>query len=80
VPKHRYTPVMFSRKEIGQIRELIATPRARVACPVCGETLLLAGPIAGDSIGPTFEVMCRPCHRTAIITDVPGTPGSQTES
>ena len=67
------TPVTFSREEVRQIRDLMATPRARVACPLCGETLLLVGPLADvGSQGPLYEVTCRPCHRSAIITEAPG--------
>jgi hypothetical protein len=68
------TPVTFSRDEIRQIRELMSTPRARVVCPLCEATLMLIGPIeVHGKTGPTFEVTCRRCHRSSIITDVPGT-------
>jgi len=70
----RETPVTFSREEIRRIRELMSTPRAQVVCPLCEATLMLVGPIEADGkVGTTFEVNCRPCHRSAIITDVPGT-------
>ena len=81
MPNHRNTPMTFSRNEVRQIRALISTPRARVACPLCDKTLILIGPIVCDnSMGPTFEVTCESCHRTTIITDVPGIPRSETES
>jgi hypothetical protein len=69
-----HTPVTFSREEAQQIRDLMGTPHARVSCPLCGEKLELQGPIAGDgTMGPIFQVSCRPCHRSAIITEAPGT-------
>ena len=80
MPKYRYTPVAFDHEEIQQIRDLLGT-KAQATCPSCGETLLLAGPFyEADSADSTFDVMCRPCHRTATITDVPGIPSSQTAS
>jgi ribosomal protein S27E len=63
----------FSPEEADQIRELMRTPRARVACPRCGETLVLSGPIAG--VGTTrryYEVACRHCALNAIVTEAPG--------
>ena len=70
MPKQRNTPMMFSREEMRQIRSLMNTPRARVVCPLCGETLVIVGPVVCDnSLGPTFEVTCEPCHRTSIVTD-----------
>jgi ribosomal protein S27E len=72
--KHRKTPVTFSREEVRQIRDLMDTPRARVACPLCTKTLMLVGPIASDnSLGRTFEVTCEYCRRSTIINDPPGT-------
>ena len=67
------TPVTFSSEEVRLIRDMMGTPRARVACPLCGETLMLVGPITSEgTVGPTLEVTCRPCHRSAIITEAPG--------
>jgi ribosomal protein S27E len=81
VPESRNTPMTFSREEIRQIRSLMNTPDARVACPLCGETLVIVGPIVCDnSLGPTLEVMCEPCHRTTIVTDSPGAHGPEAES
>ncbi len=81
MPTHRNTPLTFSREEMRQIRAQLNTPRARVECPICGEALTLIGPIVCDnSMGPTFEVVCEPCLRTTILTDVPGMPRSDSES
>ena len=72
------TPVTFSREEVRQIRRLICTPRAQVGCPLCGKTLLLVGPIKSEgTVGATYEVTCRPCHRSAIITDAPWLRGPE---
>ncbi len=70
----RNTPMTFSRDEMRLIRDMMATPRARLACPLCGETLLLIGPIIGDGTwGRMFEVTCKPCSRTSVITEAAGT-------
>jgi hypothetical protein len=67
------TPVTFTRDEARKIRELLGTPDARIACPRCNETLELKGPIAGDGkLSPIYQVSCTPCHRSAIITETPG--------
>lgn len=71
------TPVTFTRDEARRIREMMGTRHEPVLCPRCGVKLVLVGPIAGDgSMGPMFEVTCRPCHRSAIVTETPGTRGS----
>ena len=73
--ERRNTSVPFSREETRLIRDMMATPRGQLACPHCGETLLLVGPITAEgTTGPTCEVTCWPCRRSAIITDVPGIP------
>jgi len=68
------TPVIFSRDELRHIRQLMKTPRARVYCPRCGETLVMAGPIVGEGAERRcYELVCRPCHRSAVITEAPWT-------
>jgi hypothetical protein len=69
----RQTPVTFTREETRQIRDLMGTSNARILCPRCAEKLEVEGPIAGEgTLGPMFQVGCRPCHRSAIITETPG--------
>ena len=69
----RNTPVMFSREEARLIRDMMGTQGSQVACPCCGESLTVEGPVAGGgSQGSVFEVKCDPCHRIAIITEAPG--------
>jgi len=69
-----HTPVTFTRDEVHRIRELMGTRDAEIDCPRCGEMLEVVGPIAGEEIrGHIYQVSCPPCHRSAIITDAPGT-------
>ena len=74
MPKFRETPVTFTRQEAREIREAMGGSLTRVDCPCCGNVLIISDPInRGGSVGATFEVRCDPCHRVAIITEVPGT-------
>jgi hypothetical protein len=67
------TPVTFSPAEARQIREMLGTKEMQAACPLCGGALTLRGPVdGGGSLGPVWRVDCTPCHRTAFITEVPG--------
>jgi hypothetical protein len=74
VAKFRETPVTFTREEARQIRDAMGRTLDRVDCPCCGNALLISKPInRGGSVGVTFEVLCRPCRRVAVIAEVPGT-------
>jgi len=74
MPKFRETPVTFTRDEARKIREAMGESLARVACPRCGGQLTVSDPInRNDSVGASFEVVCEPCRRIAVITEVPGT-------
>lgn len=74
MPKFRETPVTFTREEARQIREAMGRTLDHVDCPCCGGVLTISKPInRGGSVGVTFEVLCRPCRRIAVVTEVPGT-------
>ena len=74
MPKFRETPVTFTRQEAREIREAMGGSLTRVDCPCCGNVLIISDPINREgSVGATFEVRCEPCHRVAVITEVPGT-------
>jgi hypothetical protein len=67
------TPATFSPDEARQIRGLLGTANKRWLCPRCESELEVEGPVPSvGSEGPHFRVTCEPCHRTAFITEVPG--------
>ncbi len=70
----RETPVTFTHEEARKIRESMGRTLTHVDCPRCGNVLTIGDPMAREgSMGKSFEVRCEPCHRAAIITEVPGT-------
>ena len=70
----RETPVTFTHESARKIREALGKPHTGVACPQCGAMLKISDPMTREgSLGMAFEVRCEPCHRVAIITEVPGT-------
>ena len=74
VARLRKTPVTFTHEEAREIREAMGKSLTRVDCPRCGKALTISAPIdRGGSVGVTFEVLCGPCRRIAIIAEVPGT-------
>ena len=80
MPKFRETPVTFTREEARVIRHAMGRSMARVDCPCCGSVLFISDPIdRGGSVGASYEVSCGPCHRFAVITEVPKIPKSEDE-
>ncbi len=74
MPKFRETPVTFTRQEAREIREAMGRTLTSVECPCCGNVLTISDPIdRGGAVGASFEVCCEPCHRVAVVTEVPGT-------
>ena len=70
----RETPVTFTHEDARKIREALGESRVDVNCPKCGNKLTIGEPMNREgSLGIAFEVRCEPCHRVAIITEVPGT-------
>ncbi len=64
-------PSKYSRNEIKQIQDVMGTPGALIACPICEGPLTVSHPVDGPR-GLCFFVGCRPCNHNAMITDVPG--------
>ncbi len=70
----RETPVTFTHEEARRIREVLSKSPTAAPCPKCGGAMVISEPISREgSLGVSFEVRCDPCHRVAIITEVPGT-------
>ena len=70
----RETPVTFTNEEAKLIRDAMGRQSVSVSCPRCGKALAIGERLAREgSLGSSFEVRCKPCHRVAIITEVPGT-------
>lgn len=62
----------FNREAVRRIRSLLSTPRDRAACPICGATLTMAGPLeTPEDKASIFEVRCAGCHRSALINEIP---------
>jgi hypothetical protein len=67
------TPATFSPDEARQIRHRLGMSEKPPLCPRCDNPLDIEGPVPSvGSEGPHFRVTCRPCSRTAFITEVPG--------
>ncbi len=67
------TPATFSPEEAREIRERLGKADEPPTCPRCDSPLEIEGPVPSvGSEGPHFRVTCRPCSRTAFITEVPG--------
>ena len=63
----------FSHAETLRIREMIATPGARLRCPRCDGELNSDMPVAGGhSIAAVWEFRCDACRRTLMVQDLPG--------
>ena len=70
-PEDRKTPVRFSPDEAAQIRRMIVTHDASVACPRCDEDLEIGHPIAGGTVAVYWELHCHNCKRSLIVRDLP---------
>ena len=67
------TPATFSAEEAREIRSVLGTRGSSPMCPRCELSMEVEGPVPGvGSEGPHFHVTCNACHRTAFITEVPG--------
>ncbi len=72
--ENRDTPAPYSAAAAAQIRQLIVTPGARLACPRCDGDLTMAGPIAGGgSMAAVWELRCQACRRSLMVRDLPET-------
>ena len=60
--RNRHTPLPFSPDHAERIRQMFATPGAKIVCPQCDEELTTGLPIAGwGTIAAVWEVRCSPC-------------------
>jgi hypothetical protein len=79
MPDRHDTPVMFSRAEMREIREVLGRDE-EPQCPNCTGPLTIQGPLAASSAqGPVWSVKCDECHRAAFITEVPGSRTPEAE-
>ena len=63
----------FTHEDARKIRDALGKSRFGAVCPQCGAALNISDPVSREgSLGVSFEVRCEPCHRVAIITEVPG--------
>ena len=68
----RQTPLPYSPEDAERIRQMIATPGAKIVCPQCDEELTTGLPIAGGgTIAAVWEVRCSSCGRSLVVTDLP---------
>ncbi len=68
VGDRRERPAAFSRRQIAQIRQLVADPRIPKTCPHCQATLTISASTARH--GSTGrDVICTTCHRRVTIVD-----------
>ena len=70
--RNRHTPLPFSPDHAERIRQMFATPGAKIVCPQCDEELTTGLPIAGGgTIAAVWEVRCSSCGRSLVVTDLP---------
>ena len=64
-PEARFLP-----EEVEQIRKLIATHDATIACPRCGKELATSLPLAGGgTMAVVWELRCEECRLRVTISD-----------
>ncbi len=76
----RHTPLPYSPDDAERIRQMIATPGAKLVCPGCDGELTTGLPIAGGgTIAFVWQVQCASCGRRLLLTDPPEqTPKDET--
>ena len=68
----RQTQLPYSRDDAERIRQMVATPGAKIVCPQCDEELTMGVPIAGGgTIGFVWQPQCASCGRRLFLTDPP---------
>ena len=64
-PEARFLP-----EEVEQLRGLIATHDATIACPRCGKELATSLPIAGGgTMAAVWELRCEGCRLSVVLSD-----------
>ena len=73
--RNRHTPLPYSLEHAERIRQMFATPGAKIVCPQCNEELTTGLPVAGGgTIASVWEVHCASCGRSLVVTDLPNLP------
>ena len=73
--KSRPSPIPYSPDDAKRIRQMIATPGAKIVCPQCDEELTMGLPIAGGgTIELVWDVHCPSCGRSLVVRDLPRKP------
>ena len=71
----RQTPLPYSPNDAARIRQMIATPGAKLICPRCDGELTTGTPIAGGgSIAFVWQAQCASCGRSLLLMDPPEQP------
>ncbi len=71
----RHTPPPYSPEDAERIRQMIATPGAKLVCPQCDGELTTGLPIAGGgTIALVWDVHCPSCGRSLVVRDLPRKP------
>ena len=71
----RPTPLPYSPEDAERIRQMLATPGAKIICPQCDEELTMGLPIAGrGTIVLAWDVHCPSCGRSLVVRDLPRKP------
>ncbi len=71
----RPSPIPYSPDDAERIRQMFATPGAKIVCPQCDEELTTGLPIAGGgTIAAVWKVHCVSCGRSLVVTDLPNLP------
>ncbi len=73
--KNRPSPIPYSPNHAERIRQMFATPVAKIVYPQCDEDLTTGLPVAGGgTIASVWEVHCASCGRSLVVTDLPNLP------
>ncbi len=73
--RNRHTPLPYSPDHAERIRQMFATPGAKIVCPQCDEELTMGLPIAGGgTIELVWDVHCPSCGRSLVVRDLPRKP------
>lgn len=70
----RQTPLPYLPDDAERIRQMLATPGAKIVCPRCDEELTMGLPIAGGrgTIAFVWQVQCASCGRSLLTYRSPG--------
>lgn len=84
MPQQSTSPVTFSPEESREIRERLSSREESPLCPRCGSTLrvdcvevrkrikLIPFTSVVTVAGTRWHAWCQPCHRAAVLNELPG--------